>query len=206
MTIGGGGGHLKLRGREEKVRRLKIKEGAVVEGAHREGVVAVVAASTLAPSTMNLSTGADKRRWGVVGLRARPGGRRKGVRGNETDDGGARHFLKLVWQREQWGGGVLALATRWEEKTGAWPDSGGVRPAPALEWWAWVGGATMLCDRPWHAWTGEVGAARKGPGTVSGSGVKRFKPFSNLNDSKTFKIFPNLTDPKLIFSCSEINK
>jgi hypothetical protein len=62
MTIGGGGGHLKLRGREEKVRRLKIKEGAVVEGAHREGVVVVVAASTLAPSTMNLSTGADKRR------------------------------------------------------------------------------------------------------------------------------------------------
>jgi hypothetical protein len=82
------------------------------------------------------------------------------VRGKETDNGGARHFLKLVWQREQWGGGSLHSPRGGRRRGGAWPDSGGVRPAPALEWWAWAGGVAMLCDRPRHAWTGEVGAAR----------------------------------------------
>jgi hypothetical protein len=65
------------------VRRLEIKEGAIVEGAHREGVVVVVAASTLAPSTMNLGTGADKRQWGVVGLRHVPVGGEKECEGRK---------------------------------------------------------------------------------------------------------------------------
>jgi hypothetical protein len=77
VAIGGSGGHLKLRGRKERVRRLEIEEGAAVAGAHREGVVAVVVASTPTPSTVNFGTGVDKRRWGLC---ARPGGRRKGVR------------------------------------------------------------------------------------------------------------------------------
>jgi hypothetical protein len=78
------------------VRCLEIEGGrAIVEGAYREGVVAVVAASTPMSSMVNFGTGAKKKRWG---LRAHPGGRRKGVRGKETGDAGTRHFLKLAWR------------------------------------------------------------------------------------------------------------
>jgi hypothetical protein len=45
---------------------------------------AAAAASTPAPLTANFSTSMDKRRWGAVGLRAWPGRRRKGVRGEEN--------------------------------------------------------------------------------------------------------------------------
>jgi hypothetical protein len=45
---------------------LKSKRGAVVEGAHREGAVVVVAALTLALSTVNFGTDVDKRWWGAV--------------------------------------------------------------------------------------------------------------------------------------------
>jgi hypothetical protein len=34
VAVGSGGGHLKLQGREERVKHLEIEEGATVEGAH----------------------------------------------------------------------------------------------------------------------------------------------------------------------------
>jgi hypothetical protein len=44
-----------------------------------------VAASTPVLSMVNFSTGADKRRWGAMELRARLSRRRKGVRGKENE-------------------------------------------------------------------------------------------------------------------------
>jgi hypothetical protein len=60
---GGSGGHLKLRGREERLRYLEIEGGGggYRVGSSPRGAVVAVVASTLAPLTVNFFTGADKR-------------------------------------------------------------------------------------------------------------------------------------------------
>jgi hypothetical protein len=68
VAVGSGGGHLKLRGREERVRHLEIEEGGCRGGSSPRGAVAVVVVVlTPVSSTENFDTGADKRHWGAVG-------------------------------------------------------------------------------------------------------------------------------------------
>jgi hypothetical protein len=64
----GGGGHLKLRGREERLRHLEIKggRGGYRGGSSPRGIVVAVVASTLVPSTANFFNSVDKRRLGFV--------------------------------------------------------------------------------------------------------------------------------------------
>jgi hypothetical protein len=86
--------------------------------------------SAQAPSMGNFGTGVDKRRWGAVELRARPGRRRKGVRGKEN----GRRLRSALFEALQWHGAVGGSGTggagaRWR---GRGRDPGGLqRPGAA---------------------------------------------------------------------------
>jgi hypothetical protein len=83
------------------------------------GAIAVAAASTLASSTANFSTGADKRRLGAVGASCAV---RLGKKRREEEKGAmvdARPLLKRVRQREPLGRGEgSGLGCRMEDGKG----------------------------------------------------------------------------------------
>jgi hypothetical protein len=109
-------------------------------------------------------------------------------------------LLTMDQHVEKWG--QYGAATRWRVTWGPSAVLGWCyRPAAARPRWEQ---AARACGR--HK-TGErrglTGGPHYSPGQHGQCGVKLFKLFSNLNSSKTFKLFQMLTDPNLTFSSSK---